>query len=258
MTGERNAGAMMLQWTVRCARLVFVPPYSWVPEAFAQASIAFRRVMLPLIISSFVFSMSYGLIMTGQFLIELGVSDRWGSAVTLGYVREFTWVALMVLAGVVGSAVTADLGARRIREELDALDVLGVDTVRYLVLPRVVGIAFAGMVVQWITLIFGEFVMNFTIVPARYGTPVPVIIDAMRHSLTSIDLISMELKDLAIGIFIAIVACERGLTCRRGAEGVGRAVNQCVVLTFFGIWFINSVWNTAYLSLFPSATGLRG
>ena len=257
--GAFQAGAMMLRWSGRCVRLAFVPPYSWVDDAFGQATIAFRRCMVPLAVVSFMYSTSYGLIMSGQFLLDLGVGDRWGSAVTTGYIRELaTWMSMMVLCGVAGSAITADLGARRIREELDALDVLGVDVVRYLVLPRVAGITFESMVVPWLTMIFGEFVLNLTIAPPRFGTGIPVIWDGMRHSVSLVDLLALELKQFMMGFFIAIVACERGLTCKRGAEGVGRAVNQCVVIGFFGIWLINSFWNTAYLSLFPTASGLRG
>jgi len=257
--GALSAGATMLQWFVRCARLAAVPPFTWVPEAFAQSAIVFRRTMIPLAVTSMVYVSSYGVIMAGQFLISLGVADRYGGAVITGYVRELaTWMSMMVLAGVAASAVTADLGARRIREELDAMDVLGVDSIRYLVLPRVAGLTFAALVVPFVALFFAGIVLNFTIVPSRFGTGAPIVLDGMRHSIVGIDIYALLLKHLVMGLFVGVVACERGLTCGRGAEGVGRAVNQCVVITFFGIWLINSLWNTAYLSFFPDAIAIRG
>lgn len=257
--GALRAGATMLQWFVRCVRLAFVPPFNWLPEAVAQTGIIFRRTMVPIAVTSMVYVTSYGVIMAGQFLISLGVADRYGGAVITGYVRELaTWMSMMVLAGVAASAITADLGARRIREELDALDVLGVDSMRYLILPRVAALTFASLVVPFVSLFFAGVILNFTIVPARFGTGAPVVLDGMRHAIVDIDIYALLLKHLIMGVFVGVVACERGLTCSRGAEGVGRAVNQCVVITFFGIWLINSLWNTAYLSFFPEAVALRG
>jgi phospholipid/cholesterol/gamma-HCH transport system permease protein len=215
--------------------------------------------MVPLAVTGIIYVTSYGIIMAGQFLITLGVADRYGGAVITGYVRELaTWMSMMILAGVAASAITADLGARRIRDEVDALTVLGVEQVRHLVLPRVAGIAFASLVVPFVVLFFSGVILNFTLVPARFGTGAPVVLDGMRHSITAVDIYALLLKHLVMGVFVGVVACERGLTCGRGAEGVGKAVNQCVVITFFGIWLINSFWNTAYLSFFPGAVGLRG
>jgi phospholipid/cholesterol/gamma-HCH transport system permease protein len=72
------------------------------------------------------------------------------------------------------------------------------------------------------------------------------------------DLISAILKAIVIGFFIGIVACQKGLSARGGAEGVGRAVSQAVVVTFLGMWVINTVWNQAFFTLFPDALGLAG
>ena len=57
---------------------------------------------------------------------------------------------------------------------------------------------------------------------------------------------------------VGVIACQKGLSSRPGAEGVGRAVNESVVLMFVAIWLFNSIYNLAYLSLFPDATTLEG
>jgi len=73
----------------------------------------------------------------GNFLVLFGALDRLGGFFVLASIREFApFVTAIVLAGVAGTAITADLGARKIREELDALQVLGVDPVKNLVVPR--------------------------------------------------------------------------------------------------------------------------
>jgi phospholipid/cholesterol/gamma-HCH transport system permease protein len=68
----------------------------------------------------------------------------------------------------------------------------------------------------------------------------------------------MLVKNVVLGFFVGVVACHKGLTCKAGAEGVGRAVNQTVVITFFGIWLFNSVFNLGYLTVFPDAAQFRG
>ena len=66
------------------------------------------------------------------------------------------------------------------------------------------------------------------------------------------------IKHTILGFFVGIVACQKGLSARGGAEGVGRVVTQTVVITFFGIWLINSLFNTGYLTIVPDAIGIRG
>jgi phospholipid/cholesterol/gamma-HCH transport system permease protein len=61
-----------------------------------------------------------------------------------------------------------------------------------------------------------------------------------------------------MGFFIGIVACQRGLATKGGAEGVGLAVTQTVVVSFFGIWAFNSVYNIGFLTLFPNLLVLKG
>ena len=69
---------------------------------------------------------------------------------------------------------------------------------------------------------------------------------------------TMFLKNAIIGVFVGIVACYKGLSSAPGAEGVGRAVNQTVVITFFWIWLFDVVFNLAYFTVFPEVSVLRG
>ena len=68
----------------------------------------------------------------------------------------------------------------------------------------------------------------------------------------------VEATVVLIGIFVGIIACHKGLTCKMGSDGVGRAVNQTVVIAFVGIWGFNAFWNLAYLTAFPAASVLHG
>jgi len=165
----------------------------------------------------------------------------------------------MIFAGIVGASITADLGSRRIREELDALAVLGVDAKRELVVPRVVATTLAMPALVFIS-ILGVNLLNWAVAPVLLGTFTRSLdVYMVSHSILPIDLLfPMLIKNTIIGFGIGIVACHKGLTCKLGAEGVGRAVHQTVLISFFSIWMFNSFFNLAYLSVFPNAITIRG
>ncbi len=113
------------------------PPYPYGGEFVSQFLFALRLVWFPLLISSV--AVSYGApgLQAANFLTIFGALDRLGGFFVLAAIREIgPLITSIVLAGVAGTAITADLGARKVREELDALQVLGVDPVKNLVVPR--------------------------------------------------------------------------------------------------------------------------
>ena len=93
-----------------------------------------------------------------NFLVLFGALDRLGGFFVLASIREFApFVTAIVLAGVAGTAITADLGARKIREELDALQVLGVDPIKNLVVPRFLALMLVTGLFDIYALLFGIF-----------------------------------------------------------------------------------------------------
>ncbi|WP_354698547.1 hypothetical protein DSM112329_04230 [Paraconexibacter sp. AEG42_29] len=231
----------------------------WFDEALEEASAASKRSFGPLLLSHFVYLVGFGILLFGLVVANLGLLDREGGFVNIVWTREIsTWVTGMVFAGVVGSAMAADLGARKIREELDALAVLGVPTMRTLVLPRVAALTMVAPVLAMVSLVIVSSV-NLLLAPPVLGFSRGVWIDSWVMSLHSTDVFFVVvLKMTIIGFFVGVVSCYKGLTTSAGAEGVGRAVNETVVLTFLGIWLINSVFNLAYGALFPAASAMRG
>lgn len=251
--GEMGAFALKI------LRLALTPPFTWVREVAADVAESARRCAIPLALSHSVYLIGFGIILFGNILLSIGVTDREAGVVFIIWSREIaTWVTGMIFAGVVGSAVTADLGARKIRDELDALDVLGVDKVKSLVVPRVVGMTVAMPVLAFCSLLLVN-VVNFAIAPARFGFSDGVFFDSLANIIRPTDLyFTMFLKNLILGFFVGIVSCYKGLTSGNGAEGVGRAVNETVVITFFGIWLFDVVFNLAYFTLIPSVSSFRG
>jgi phospholipid/cholesterol/gamma-HCH transport system permease protein len=244
---------------VKTVRLAVKPPFRWYRDAVVEVSSAFRRCVLPLIVSHSVYLIGYGIILFGAILANLGVVERESGAIFLIWAREIaTWITGMVFAGIVGSAITADLGARKIREELDALDVLGVRKVDTLVVPRIVATTVAMPLLVILSLAV-VILINFILAPTTLGFSNGVWAHNLKANILPLDLIFPTLiKNTILGFFVGVVACHKGLTCKAGAEGVGRAVNQTVVITFFGIWLFNSVFNLGYLTLFPDTGQFRG
>jgi phospholipid/cholesterol/gamma-HCH transport system permease protein len=243
---------------VKTLRLGVRPPYTWVPDAIVEASKAFRRCIVPLALSISVFLIALSVIVFGNLLHLLGATDREGGGMWIAFVREVAvWISTMIFAGVAGSAITSDLGARKIREELDALAVLGVDKFKSLVVPRVAAMTVAAPVLGMLGLTISQAV-NYAVAPGHIGFPHAVFRDSVRSNVIPLDLYASLVKYTIIGFFVGVVSCHKGLSSKGGAEGVGRAVNQTVVIAFFGIWLINSLFNLAYLTMFPETAVLRG
>jgi phospholipid/cholesterol/gamma-HCH transport system permease protein len=186
-----------------------------------------------------------------DLLSLIGAENRLGTYFVMASLREISpFCTGMAVAGVMGTAMTADLGARKIREELDAFKVLGVDAVRVLVLPRVIAITIMTVAFNVVGGALG-IGMAWTSATVFGTTSSGSFLDTFLSSITVPELIGATLKALMVGIFIGVVAAQKGLTAKGGAEGVGRAVNEAVVLSFAAVWVINFVVNATMLGLNP-------
>jgi phospholipid/cholesterol/gamma-HCH transport system permease protein len=239
-------------------RVFFTPPFSWVRETVVECSKGFRTAFFPVMLASTVYVLAFGSVLFGKVIYALGAPDRLAPGFYIGILRELgTWLTFMVLAASLGASLAGDLGARKIREELDALDVLGVDKIRSLIVPRVIAITIVGTVLALVSLLVNMFfaiIVNSVTVHQTIGSQISgVLLDMNPY-----DTLASLGKHLIIAFFIGVVACQKGLSARGGAEGVGRAVSETVLITFFGLWLINTIWNTGYLTLFPDVIDIRG
>lgn len=244
---------------LKTAKAAVTPPFNWRHEAMAEAATAIRRCSLPIVLSTVFFAVGLVVFVLASLIDTLGTPDRFLGAVWTGWVREpSTWVAMMIAAGVAGSAITADLAARKVREELDALAVLGVDRVRSLVLPRVVGMTLVTPILGLTVLFTAMLVQHFGALLRFQDLTAATNLDSFDAFVDFKDAINLIVKLLVIGAFIGVASSYKGLTARGGTEGVGRAVNESVVVMFVGLWLLNSLWNTAFLALWPDVQALRG
>jgi phospholipid/cholesterol/gamma-HCH transport system permease protein len=226
------------------------PPYPYGEELVSQFLFALRLCWFPLLISTVAFNYAAPGLQAANFLTLFGSLDRLGGFFVLAAVREIgPYVDAIVLAGVAGTAITADLGARKIREELDALQVLGVDPVKNLVVPRFLALMLVTGLFDVYAVLFGIF--GGVLVELVNGQPVGPFWDTLFANASTTDLWGSVLKTMIFGAIIAIVCCYKGMTASGGAEGVGRAVNQAVVLSFLAFGAFNYVFTQTLLATHP-------
>jgi phospholipid/cholesterol/gamma-HCH transport system permease protein len=215
-----------------------------------------RLCWLPLTISMVVLSYGAAGLQAGNALIIFGSLDRLGGFFVLAVIREFApFVTAIILAGVGGTAITADLGARKIREELDALQVLGVDPIKNLVVPRLLALMIVTGLFNAFAILAGIF--GGVLATLSFDAPLGPFFATLLTNATTTDLWGSLLKTTMFGAMIAIVSCYKGMTASGGAEGVGRAVNQGVVIEFLGIFAFNYVFTQTLLATHPEISVIK-
>jgi len=227
------------------------PPYPYGGEFVSQFLFTLRLVWFPLMVTTVAISYGAAGLQATNFLTLIGALDRLGGFFVLAAIREIgPLITSLVIAGVAGTAITADLGARKVREELDALQVLGVDPVKNLVVPRFLALMVATALFDIYALLFGIF--GGILAELLSGQPLGPFWVTLFANASVTDLWGSVLKCTAYGAIIAIVCCYKGMSASGGAEGVGRAVNEAVVIAFLGTGVFNYVFTQTLLATHPS------
>jgi phospholipid/cholesterol/gamma-HCH transport system permease protein len=186
----------------------------------------------------------------------MGLATRLGSVINISLVKELGPVlAATMLAGRVGSSMSAELGTMRVTEQIDALSALGTNPVYYLVVPRFLAcfllIPLLTLMADFMGVIGGAVVSTQLLNVDSYA-----YWQHSREFVGTADLFAGVFKSYFFGAAIAIISCHRGFNSRAGAEGVGRAATEAFVYSFIAILFLDFVlgiaWNGAYDALWPT------
>ncbi|WP_028933660.1 MlaE family ABC transporter permease [Pseudonocardia spinosispora] len=224
-------------------------PFQW--REFLQQAWLFASVtILPTALVAIPFGAVIAL-QLGSLTQQIGAQSFTGAASALAIVQQASpLVTALLVAGAGGSAMCADLGARVIREEIDALEVLGVDPVQRLIVPRVLAAMGVSVLLNGLVSVVGVLGGYFFNVVMQGGTPGAYL--ASFNALAQLpDLWISEFKALLYGFVAGVVAAYRGLNPRGGPKGVGDAVNQAVVITFLLLFLINLILTGIYLQVVP-------
>ncbi|PKZ66554.1 ABC transporter [Gordonia terrae] len=183
---------------------------------------------------------------------QVGATSFSGAATGLGVIRQGApLVTSLLLAGAVGSAIAADLGSRTIRDEIDAMRVMGVNPIERLISPRLL----ATMVVSFLLcgfVCFVGFITGYVFnVYFQGGTPGSYT-GTFASFATTADLMFALAKAVIFGAIVAIVACDRGLSTKGGPAGVANSVNAAVVNSVLLLFTVNVILTQLFAILFPA------
>jgi len=152
-----------------------------------------------------------------------------GTAVGKAVIIELAPVlTALVVAGRVGASIAAEVGTMRVTEQIDALEVMGIDPNRYLILPRVV----SGFIMMPILVMFANFIAilgALIVAVALVHLSSETFLNGVRMFMTASDVLAGLTKAAIFGIIISMIGCFYGFNAKGGAEGVGRATTGAVV-----------------------------
>ena len=184
-----------------------------------------------------------------QLLIQIGAVDLAGAGAAVAVIREIgPIVSVLVVAGAGATAVCADLGARKIREEIDAMETLGIDPIHRLVVPRVIASTVLAVALNGMVSIVGLAGAYYFSVVLQGATP-GLFIDGLTLLVGTPDFWASSLKAAVFGLLAGLAGCYLGLNAKGGPKGVGEAVNQTVVLAFLMLFAANTIITSIFLQL---------
>ena len=222
------------------------------PELY---EVGFRSLPVILITGAFV-----GMVLAVQAIEQfraVGLEERMGAVVNLSVVRELGPVlAGIMLAGRIGGALTAELGTMNVTEQIDALRSMGVDPVRYLVVPRVLACFLLTPVLTLYADLTGSLGGWFVSV-VQNGVDSGPYWEYTRQAVDNFDLFSGVLKSFFFGAALGLISCFRGFYCRPGAEGVGQACTEAFVASFIAILVLDYVLAVFLQTITIGLWGLR-
>lgn len=188
-------------------------------------------------------------IQIGNLINQLGADSLLGAAGGLGVIQQGAPLATGLLLGGAGTAtIAADLGARAIREEIDALRTMGISPVHRLVIPRMVAMLFVAPLLN-VLIIFVGVLSGYLVATAAQGVTPGSYWATFGAFATLTDVAISMVKAVIFGFLVVIIGCHRGLEAKGSPRGVADGVNASVVLSVVAIALVN-VGITQLVSMF--------
>jgi phospholipid/cholesterol/gamma-HCH transport system permease protein len=232
------------------------PGPSWRRELVIQCVAVFKAAIIPVLLVNLATGITVG-VQVSAILSAFGAIDRAGAAVPVAFLRELgAFLTAAIIAGSAGATITSELGARKIRDELSALEVMGIAPVRAMVLPRIVALILLLPALNMFALGAGA-IGSYIASVGLYGATPGAFWRQFLLNTNYIDLWASQIKIVIFAVLIGVIACYKGLSSSGGPEGVGRAVNQAVVASLIAVVGVTVVYTQLLLALYPDLTTLR-
>jgi len=210
-----------------------VPPFRW-KIIFKQLEFIGVNSTLIIVLTG-LFTGAVLALQAGKAFRLFNAEAATGSLVALSLLRELGPVmTALMLAARCGSAMAAEIGTMRVTQQIDALRVMSVDPVSYLITPRILATTIMSPLLCIIFSIcgnFGGFIVAVGVLEVNDAT----YLDKIQQYVDMDDLWNGLVKAVVFGVIIAVVGCRKGFTTSGGAEGVGRATTEAVVVASVSI-----------------------
>ncbi|MEC3920617.1 ABC transporter permease [Nocardia sp. CDC160] len=213
--------------------------FQW-KEAILQAWRLITVTAIPAVLIAIPFGVIVS-VQVGNLIHTLGADSLLGATGGLGVIKQGAPLATGFLLGGAGAAaLAADLGARTIREEIDALNTMGISPIHRLVIPRLVAMVFVAPLLN-VLIIFVGVLAGYGVAIGGQGVTPGSYWSTFGSFTTTADVWVSLLKAVIFGFLVVIIACQRGLEAKGGPRGVADAVNAAVVLSVVSIVTVNLV-----------------
>lgn len=219
-------------------------PVKWGTAIHQMVSAGVDSIPIVSLISLFI-----GMVLALQGAYQLskfGATDFVNALVGVSMTRELgPLITAIVIAGRSGSAFAAELGTMKVSEEIDALEAMGLDSVRFLVVPKYLAML---VMMPCLTLlsdlsgILGGAIFEML----QLGQTFAMCLSSTRDSLVMRDITTGLVKSLVFGLIITKIGCYEGFSVEGGAEGVGKATTSSVVVSIFLIIFADVVFTAIF------------
>lgn len=228
---------------------IFTAPLRWKLILTQLREVGYRSQLVVVVTGGFT-----GAVFAAQTYFQfhrLGMDTAVGAVVAVSMFRELGPVLTgLMVSGRVGAAMSAEIGTMKVTEQIDALRALGVYPIDYLVVPRVMAmmISMPMLVCECVAL---GIIAGYGVGVGMMDIPSPYYLHYMEKFTGMRDIKMTLCKGFVFALLIVFVSCHQGLNAKEGAEGVGRAPTEAVVISSLSILIINFFLSILLNIIFP-------
>ena len=223
-------------------------------EVVTQTWFVITVTTLPAILVAIPFGVIVS-VQVGSLTQQVGATSIAGAAGGLGIIQQGApIVTALLLGGAAGSAIASDLGARTVREEIDAMETLGLNSTRRLVAPRFVAVLIVAPMLCML-IVFTGLVAGYILSVNVQGITPGSYVASFASFASSADILVALIKSVVFGLVVVTIACHRGLSTKGGPKGVATSVNATVVLGVVACFVINVFITQLTIMFVPQTIG---
>jgi phospholipid/cholesterol/gamma-HCH transport system permease protein len=239
LVGFLDGVARLTRFTLRFFSELVRPPYEF--KEFARQCYVIGYKSMPIVALT---GLIMGLVLTIQSqptLAEFGAESWLPAMVAVSMIREIgPVITSLIFAGKIGSSIGAELASMKVTEQIDAMEVSGINPFKYIVVTRV-----AATTLMLPLLVI--FACTISLAGAYFGVNMHGDVSFLRFFSQVMDALSFSdifpaiIKTVFFGFAVGIIGCYKGYTCTKGTEGVGEAANTAVVSASVSVFIIDMI-----------------